>query len=313
MKKMELKNLVELNIVNTNVMNEIIEVMGIDELPTKVRANIDGTEVEVIVAFTDYSMEQPKKKESLLKNTDADKRMDVIFHFATPEVFWNESITLFDRNGKAISKGTPNVLVTCDMADTYWRLFLDEVLTNVQVHEFETVQEYAQTIGNSMLLSRSLNNVEKIGYAALATGNEAYKAVFEFAKKNGVPMNTAQLYLDLQLKPATTQLMMLGKEPKNVPTLGRTPEIAQKLYDQNTLTFSKGGANKRYAIRVENSILKNKKYSIDELMDALQTIPANEIATAELQGCAEKEICITETLTAWMIEIQRQKNEKAAA
>ena len=126
-------------------------------------------------------------------------------------------------------------------------------------------------------------------------------------------MNTAQLYLDLQLKPATTQLMMLGKEPKNVPTLGRTPEIAQKLYDQNTLTFSKGGANKRYAIRVENSILKNKKYSIDELMDALQTIPANEIATAELQGCAEKEICITETLTAWMIEIQRQKNEKAAA
>ena len=102
-------------------------------------------------------------KESLLKNTDADKRMDVIFHFATPEVFWNENITLFDRNGKAISKGTPNVLVTCDMADTYWRLFLDEVLTNVQVHEFESVQEYAQTIGNSMLLSRSLNNVEKIG------------------------------------------------------------------------------------------------------------------------------------------------------
>ena len=64
---MELKNLVELNIVNTNVMNEIIEVMGIDELPTKVRANIDGTEVEVVVAFTDYSMEQPKKKDSIIE------------------------------------------------------------------------------------------------------------------------------------------------------------------------------------------------------------------------------------------------------
>jgi hypothetical protein len=239
--------------------------------------------------------------------------MDVIFHFATPEVFWNEDITLFDRNGKAISKGTPNVLVTCDMADTYWRLFFDEVLTNVQVHEFESVQEYAQTIGNSMLLSRSLNNVEKIGYAALATGNEAYKAVFEFAKKNGVPMNTAQLYLDLQLKPATTQLMMLGKEPKTVPTLGRTPEVAQKLYDQNTLTFSKGGANKRYAIRVENSILKNQKYSFDELMVALQTIPANEIAMAELQRCEEKELCIMETLTAWMIDMRRNQSENKAA
>ena len=313
MKNSNIKTLIENNIIKTMKEENTFEIMSVDELPTKVRANIDGTEVEVVVAFTDYSMEQPKKKDSLLKNTNADKRMDVIFHFATPDVFWNEHITLFDRNGKAISKGTPNVLVTCDMADTYWRLFLDEVLTNVQVHEFESVQEYAQTIGNSMLLSRSLNNVEKIGYAALATGNEAYKAVFEFAKKNGVPMNTAQLYLDLQLKPATTQLMMLGKEPKTVPTLGRTPEVAQALYEQNTLTFSKGGANKRYAIRVENSILKNQKYSFEELMEALRTIPANEIAMAELQGCAEKEMCIMETLTAWMIDMRRNQSENKAA
>lgn len=312
MKNSNIKTLIENNIIKTMKEENTFEIMSVDELPTKVRANIDGTEVEVVVAFTDYSMEQPKKKDSLLKNTDANKRMDVIFHFATPDVFWNERITLFDRNGKAISKGTPNVLVTCDMADTYWRLFLDEVLTNVQVHEFESVQEYAQTIGNSMLLSRSLNNVEKIGYAALATGNEAYKAVFEFAKKNNVPMNTAQLYLDLQLKPATTQLMMLGKEPKTVPTLGRTPEVAQALYEQNTKTFSKGSANKRYAIRVENNILKNQKYCFDELMEALQTIPANEIAMAELQGCADKESCIMETLIAWMIDTKRKQIEPAA-
>jgi hypothetical protein len=126
-------------------------------------------------------------------------------------------------------------------------------------------------------------------------------------------MNTAQLYLDLQLKPATTQLMMLGKEPKTVPTLGRTPEVAQALYEQNTLTFSKGGANKRYAIRVENSILKNQKYSFEELMEALRTIPANEIAMAELQGCAEKEMCIMETLTAWMIDMRRNQSENKAA
>lgn len=289
------------------------EVVTTDELPTTVRATIGDTEVEFTPAFTDYSMEQPKKKDALLKNAEAEKRMEVIFHFATPEVFWNEGVILYDRNGEVISKDTPNVLVTCDMADTYWRLFLDDVLANVQIHQFESVQEYAQVIGNSMLLSRSLSNVEKIGYAALATGNEAYKEVFEFAKRNNVPMNTAQLYLDLKLKPATTQLMMLGKEPKMVPTLGRTPEMAQKLYEQNTMTFSKGGATKRYAIRVENSLLKNQKYSFDELMNALKTIPANEIALAELQGCAEKEMCIMETLTSWMIKTKRQELEKNAA
>ena len=289
------------------------EVVGTDELPTTVRATIGDTEVEFTPAFTDYSMEHPKKKDALLKNAEADKRMEVIFHFATPEVFWNEGVTLYDRSGKSISKDTPNVLVACDMADTYWRLFLDETLANVQIHEFESVQEYAQVIGNSMLLSRSLSNVEKISYAALATGNEAYREVFEFAKRNNVPMNTAQLYLDLKLKPATTQLMMLGKELKMVPTLGRTPEAAQALYEQNEKTFSRGGATKRYAIRVENNILKNKKYNFAELMEALQTIPANEIAMAELQGCAEKELCIMETLSSWMIQMRRdEQGEKQA-
>jgi hypothetical protein len=106
--------------------------------------------------------------------------------------------------------------------------------------------------------------------------------------------------------------MLLGKEPKTIPTLGRTPEVAQALYEQNTLTFSKGGANKRYAIRVGNRILKNQKYSFDELMEALQTIPANEIAMSALQGCAEKEICIMETLASWMIEMKRNQPKDAA-
>lgn len=315
MTTLEVNNIAEMNIFNFEVMNDkkTNDVVGTNELPTTVRATIGDKEIEFTPAFTDYSIEQPKRKEALLKNTDADKRMEVIFHFSTPEVFWNEGVALFDRNGKAISKDTPNVLVACDMADTYWRLFLDDVLANVQIHQFESVQEYAQVIGNSMLLSRSLSNVEKIGYAALATGNEAYREMFEFAKRNNVPMNTAQLYLDLKLKPATTQLMMLGKEPKMVPTLGRTPDLAQNLYDQNEKTFSRGGATKRYAIRVENNILNNHKYSFDELIEALQTIPANAIAMAELQGCAEKELCIMETLSSWMIQMKREEQGERQA
>lgn len=302
--------LAKLNIFNAEVMKNTNETVGIDEPTIIVRATIGSKEVEFIPAFTDYSMEQPKKKETLLKNADADKRMDVIFHFATPDVFWNEEVALFDRNGNSIAKNTPNVLVVCDMADTYWRVFLDDVLTNIQIHQFESVQEYAQVVGNSVLLSRGLSNVEKVGYAALATGNEAYREVFNFAKRNNVPMNTAQLYLDLQLKPVTTNLMLLGKEPKTVPTLGRTPDIAQALYEQNEKTFSRGGATKRYAIRVENNILKNQKYSFDELMEALKTIPADEIAMTELQGCAEKELCIMETLSSWMIQLQRREQKK---
>lgn len=293
--------------------NEEVEEPCCPKSKTTVRAIIDGKEVEFTPAFTSYSMEQPKKKESLLKNSDSSKRMDVIFHFANPDTFWNEGYELKNRNGDDITKGESNIFVVCDTADTYWRIFIDEVLTNVQIHDFKSVQEYAQTIGNTTILSRGLNNVEKIGYAALATGNEAYKEVFEFAKTNNIPMNTAQLYLDLQLRQVTTQLMLLGKEPKTVPTLGRSREIAQQLYDQNVLTFSKGGANKRYAISVQNTLLKNNKYGFDEMIDALQTIPANEIAFIELQKCEEKKTCITDVLTSWITERRRSKLQKQAA
>ena len=103
--------LAKLNIFNAEVMKNTNETVGIDEPTIIVRATIGSKEVEFIPAFTDYSMEQPKKKETLLKNADADKRMDVIFHFATPDVFWNEEVALFDRNGNAIAKNTPNIRI----------------------------------------------------------------------------------------------------------------------------------------------------------------------------------------------------------
>ena len=159
MKTFVYNEIAKLNIFNAEAMKKTNENVGADEPTITVRATIGDKEVEFTPAFTDYSMEHPKKKDALLKNTVADKRMEVIFHFATPEVFWNEGVTIFDRNGKTISKDTPNVLVACDMADTYWRLFLDEVLTNVQIHQFESVQEYAQVVGNSVLLSRGLSNI----------------------------------------------------------------------------------------------------------------------------------------------------------
>ena len=276
-----------------------------------VRAIIGGQEIIIIPAFTNYSMEQPKKKEKLLELTDASKRLDVMFHFAEPEVFWKEGIPLFDRNGEMIPEGTPGVFPTCDTADSHWRVFLDEVLLNVQIHTFESVQEYAQTIGNTMLLSRGLNSIEKIGIAALATGDEAYNEAFKFAKSNNMPMSTALIYLDMQAKPSVTQIMMLGVQAKPVPTLGRTIEEAQALCNQNGKTFGEAEKGKRYAARAVSSLLKNG-YSFDVVMEALRTIPANDIANAKLINCGEKEGCIAIVLTSWITDMLRNQPKIAA-
>ena len=276
-----------------------------------VQAIIDGQEISIIPAFTDYSMEQPKNKEKFLEFADASKRLDVIFHFAKPEVFWKEGIPLFDRNGEMIPEGTPGVFPTCDTADSHGRVFLDKVLLNVQIHTFESVQEYAQTIGNTMLLSRGLNSIEKIGIAALATGDKAYNEAFKFAKSNNMPMSTALIYLDMQSKPSVTQIMMLGVKAKPVPTLGRTVEEAQALCDQNGFTFGEGEKGKRYAARAVSALLKNG-YSFDVVIEALRTIPANDIANAKLMNCGEKEGCIAIVLTSWITDMLRNQPKIAA-
>ena len=283
-----------------------------DELPIEVTAIINGEKKTIIPAYTNYSMEKPKNKKKLLESVNKDSMLNVIFHFAEPDVFWNNDMPLFDSNGRSIAKGTENVFVCCETADTYWRVFFDEELTNVEVHKFETVADYAKAIGNTMLLSRGLNNLEKVGVAALATGDEAYKAVFEFAKANSMPVSTAQSYLDLQLRPSTTSIMMLGHLPKNVPTLGRTVEQAQELFGQIKLTFSLGGAKKRYAIRVVNNLLKDKKYTMDEVMDCLRTIPSSEIALTELSRCGDRDLCIMETLSSWLISMKSNKAKNVA-
>ena len=83
---------------------------------------------------------------------------------------------------------------------------------------------------------------------------------------------------------------MLGKEPKTVPTLGRTPEEAQELFKQATLTFSKGGARSRYIPRVLNRLLNIQKYEYGFLMEGLRTIPANEKQWENCNGVRTKNI-----------------------
>ena len=318
-----------LNSQNSVIINEVANTSSVElfngvpqdaatksGLPITVKAIINGELKEIIPAFTDYNMEQPKQK-ATGEHGDPSKRLAVKFHFANPKPFWDEQdedkrIHLFDRNHNYIEPNTDNVYVVCDTADTYWRVLVDDVLEDVEIHDFESVEDYAQATSNTMLYSRCLNKVEEMGYAALATGDEAAKAVFEFAKKNEVPVSTAKLYLDIEYKPVTVKVMMLGKKPPVTLMLGRSQEEAQELFDHNKLTFNKGGAKSRYAISAENSLIKKGKYTFEEIITCLTMIPSSEITLTQLAKCGEKKECIQETLSGWLIEYRRE-NMKVVA
>ena len=275
------------------------------------KVNIDGKSEDRIIAFTRYSM-QIKAQEGIVKLIDKEKMLRVIFHLAEPEIFWQAGEVLHDKDGHIINPDTENVLVHVDTASTSGRILVENTLEDVEVHNFSSVEEYAQAIGNTMLLERGLNTKEKLGYAALASGDKATMAIYEFSMKNGVPTSIAEHYLDTHLKPTTVLAMTLGKKPDVTPVLGREPEEAQTLYEQMVRTFTKGSAQKRYAIRVVNTLLKDNKFSMEEMMLCLRTIPANEVSAAELMNCGIKEACIASVLTSWLIKIKRGEVRLAA-
>lgn len=273
-------------------------------------AIIDGVKREIKLGRTIYSMDVLKKsQEKLLEEIDKSKLLDEIFHFADPEIFRKAGITLYDCEGKEIPGDEENVLVPIETGANYWRFGFDDVLKHVQVHAFESVEEYAQVVGMADLFTRSRSTVEKIGIAALATGDATYNAVYELARKTGMPGSAAYAYLGVQLKGSATVEMSIGINRKDVPVPNRTLEDALELHKQICLTFTPADARKRYVIRAVNSVMKTGDYDLATIMQALRTIPAESVTRARLMDCGAKEACIASVLVRYIVEMR----QKAAA
>lgn len=273
-----------------------------------VKAQINGEVQDIILARHKYSMEGLKaSQQKQLELIDKSKMLGVIFHLATAEVFYEAGIELRDLDNNEIPVGTQNVFVPVETADTFYRFTIDDVLENVEVHTFANVQEFAEVTGTTTLFSRGLTSKEKIGVAALATNDEVCNAIFDLALEGNMPASTAQLYLGVQVKGVTTAMMATGYKPKDIEGLGRTYAEAKELFEIVSAVFGVNEAKKRYAVRAINYLQKSEGISLEQIHNALETIPANEVAKAKLMNCGEKETCIVTVLLIW---IKSQENKR---
>ena len=262
---------------------------------TKV-AVIDGVEKIITVAHTKYAMELPKDKNDLSKNLDPSKMLSTTYHFTKPELFWQEGYDLYDENNNLIEKDTPDVLVFIEKSDNYWRIGLEERLERTEIVEFSTVQEYAQTMASTNLYSRGMTDTERVGVAALATGNKAYMSVYEFAKENKMSLTTAKMYMDVSMTKTQILEMSTGSVPENAPKQGRTKKQAAELLKQAEKVFGKN-ARKRYIIRPVNSLEHQKEYSRDMIMAALKSITKEQAIKVEIANSDERESLVSNILT----------------
>lgn len=276
-----------------------------------VKAKINDEIQEIILARHKYSRENLTNSQiRQLELIDKSKMLDVLFHITHAEIFYDANIALFDYNGTEIPAGTPNVYIPIETADTFYRFKIEDVLNMVRVHTFNNVQEFAEVTGTTNLFSKGLSSKEKMGIAALATNNEICNAIYDLAVATNMPASTAQLYLNVQVKGSTTSMMSTGYQPKDLDTLGRTYLEAVELHKKVSLTFGVNEAKKRYAIRAINYLQKTEGFTLNQIHEALDTIPANEVERAKLMKCGDKEICIVTVLIEW---IKGQINQKQFA
>ena len=290
-------------------VNSVVATPNAEETPFRtVKAQIQGEVQDIILARHKYSMEGLKaSQQKQLELIDKSKMLGVIFHLATAEVFYEAGIELRDLGNNEIPAGTQNVFVPVETADTFYRFTIDDVLENVEVHTFANVQEFAEVTGTTTLFSRGLTSKEKIGVAALATNDEVCNAIFDLALEGNMPASTAQLYLGVQVKGVTTAMMATGYKPKDIEGLGRTYAEAKELFERVSAVFGVNEAKKRYAVRAINYLQKSEGISLEQIHNALETIPANEVAKAKLMNCGEKETCIVTVLLIW---IKSQENKR---
>lgn len=273
-----------------------------------VKAKMKGEMKEIILARHKYSMESLKASQvKQLEMIDKSKMLNVIYHVSTAEIFYSAEIALFDYEGNEIPAGTPNVYIPVETADTYYRFSIDEILKTVEVHSFADVQEFAEVTGTTNLFSRGLTSKEKMGVAALATNDEVCNAIYDLAVETNMPASTAQLYLDVQVKGVTTSMMTTGYKPKDMCTLGRSYAEAKELHQKVCLTFGVNEAKKRYTIRALNYLQKAEGYTLAQIYNALDTIPANEVERTKLMRCGDKETCIVTVLISWIKTLINQE------
>lgn len=295
---------------STNNLNftDMVEKEEKITLKTKI-AIINGEEKSIIVAHTEYGMEKPKDSKNLMGIIDRSKLLPCTYCFTSPELFWDANMRLKDEEGNVIEEGTPNVYVFCPTGDTYWRLSIDEKLERVEMRNYESVEEYAQSIGTTNLYSRGLTNTEKVGIAALATGDEACKVVFMFAKKHEMNITNAKLYLDCTMKPTTIMEMTMGTMPEKTLTLGRTMKEAEKLLEETTKKLAKN-AEKRYAIRAINQLLRNGEYSMKQMLKAIKRVSDSDKLKFETATSEGKESEMTHILTKILEKIKQDEVKK---
>jgi hypothetical protein len=263
-----------------------------------------------------------------VRDIDADKALECIMHFANPDAFWAEGYELTDLNGTVIAPGTADVRVFCPTADTTMLLYKKQQFEYVMMHEYESVQEYAQAVGNTARLAKPISTATQTRIAAEASKDEVLVATVEVMDTCKVTQQCAMHMLGVE-SPKTTisrsdgtiyekseagwiKHLMSGTYKADKPTKTLTTGDVTKYYDILKGAFSAQTMKSREAWELVAGIVRENP-SITPA-DMLAAVPHDEdnILAEEARRKAEKARRAAENKAAREALKARQKAELEA-
>ena len=145
---------------------------------------INGEELEIIPAFTDYSLKHKNfEKDKVFKAIDKSKLLPTVFCFCDAKPFYAENVPLYDYVGSKIGNlpdNAPAVMVYLDKADNVNLLGLTDEPLQAELVECDSVSDAYRRVATTAYLSQCPSKDEWIGYAGIVTGDELLLNIRKF-------------------------------------------------------------------------------------------------------------------------------------
>ena len=132
---------------------------------------------------------------------------DSVKYFVSGDIFHQADIPLQYLNGTLVPKGTPVYVPVCSAQNQALIIGLYKmseqavlqgedpyVLTNVQIKDFNSVQDFARYMAVNYSQDRGFRSKEKIKVASYATYHEFMQKVYQVSKNLKIPVNTVIKY-----------------------------------------------------------------------------------------------------------------------
>ena len=255
--------------------------------------SINGKELDIIPAFTDYSIKQKDfNKDKVYAAMDKSKVLPTVFCLTDAEIFRKEGVQLFDYHGRELDElpeKAPRILVYLDKVDNInlWNL---DIPLNAEVVECDNVADAYHRVATTAYLSQCPSKDDWIGFAGIVSEDKLLLQIKKFSNSFGMNGTAAQGYFGLD----TTTSFMQSKS-SSINTLlpkgdHRTYNQAETLMKAAVQAFgAKAAKQTRYIKAINYCILQ---YGFDIVCKALNSIEADEKIKLDAAKCEDKVQCL---------------------